>query len=50
MVYGIDDRFGVFQGKQLSLSGREAAISAALAAELGPRSRAAVKLLANASA
>ena len=35
MVYGIDDRFAAFQGKQLSLSGREAAISEALAAELG---------------
>jgi putative ABC transport system permease protein len=37
MVYGIDDRFGQFQGSQLSLTGREAAISEALAAELGAK-------------
>ncbi len=35
MVYGIDDRFGRFHGTPLSVSGREAAISQALAAELG---------------
>jgi putative ABC transport system permease protein len=37
MVYGIDDRFGQFQGSQLSLTGREAAISEALATELGAK-------------
>jgi ABC-type lipoprotein release transport system permease subunit len=37
MVYGVDDRFGQFQGSPLSLTGREAAISEALAAELGAK-------------
>jgi ABC-type lipoprotein release transport system permease subunit len=37
MVYGIDDRFGKFQGSPLSLTGRDAAISEALAAELGAK-------------
>ena len=37
MVYGIDDRFGQFQGSQLALTGREGAISEALATELGAK-------------
>jgi ABC-type antimicrobial peptide transport system permease subunit len=38
MVYGIDDRFGRFHGVEgLTLEGREAFISAALATELGAR-------------
>jgi putative ABC transport system permease protein len=35
MVYGVDERFGQFQRGQLTLTGREAAISQALATELG---------------
>ncbi|HUQ88617.1 MAG TPA: FtsX-like permease family protein [Vicinamibacterales bacterium] len=37
MIYGIDDRFGQLQGSPLALTGREAAISEALAAELGAK-------------
>lgn len=37
MVYGIDDRFGQFQGVPLSISGRDALISEALATELGAK-------------
>jgi putative ABC transport system permease protein len=44
MVYGIDERFGQFQGIELSLSGREAAISQALASELGAKEGDAITL------
>ena len=38
MVYGIDDRFGAFHGVQgLSITGRDALVSEALAAELGAK-------------
>ena len=37
MVYGINERFGEFQGTALALSNRETAISDALAAELGAK-------------
>ena len=37
MVYGIDERFGAFQGAPIALSNRETAISEALAAELGAK-------------
>jgi putative ABC transport system permease protein len=36
-VYGIDDQFGRFHGQPLSVSGRDALISAALATELGAK-------------
>ena len=37
MVYGINERFGEFQGTQIALSNRETAISEALATELGAK-------------